>query len=308
MAAPRFTAALLAPRHWGSWLLVGLAWLLAHLPYRVAIAAGFRIGDLIRRRTARREHITAVNLRLCYPALSASEREQLNRDSFRSLGAGVIETAMSWWLPDRRIRRLIAEVDGLEHLQRAQADGRGVILLTVHFTTAELGVRMLNLLAPPVHPMYRVHENPVLRHVMLRSFDRYLESSIARDDVRAMLRCLKAGEAVWYAPDQDYRRRNRVFVPFFGVQAGANPATGRFADMGNALVIPYFPQRLPGNRGYRLTLLPPLENFPGDDEMEDTARIYRIIEDIVRRQPDQYLWSHRRFRSRPEGEPDYYEK
>ncbi len=295
----------LSPRHWPTWLLVGLVWVVAHLPVRVAHATGAFAGRLIRRFGPRRARIAGTNLRLCFPELRADERERLLRASFRSFGIGVVETAMGWWLSERRIRALITGVDGLEHLERARAGGRGVILLTAHFTTSELGVRMLNTLAP-IHPMYRVHENRVISHVMLHSIDRHLDGSIERDDVRAMLRCLKDGEAVWYAPDQDYRRDNRVFVPFFGVEAASNPATGRFAAMTGALVIPYFPQRLPDG-GYRLTLLPPLEGFPAGDGVADTARINRVIEDMVRRCPEQYLWTHRRFRARPEGQPGVYD-
>lgn len=299
------TSALLSPRHWPTWLLVGLVWILAHLPMRSAQAAGGFIGERVRGLAPHRARVAATNLRLCYPDLDEGARERLLRESLRSFGIGIIETAMAWWLSEDRIRALIAEVDGLDHLQQALASGRGVILLTAHFTTSELGARMLNTLTP-IHPMYRVHENPVVSRVMLRSFDRHLKSSIERDDVRAMLRCLKHGEAVWYAPDQDYRRDNRVFVPFFGIDAASNPATGRFAAMTGALVIPYFPQRLPAG-GYRLTLLPPLEGFPSGDETADAARINRVIEDMVRRCPEQYLWTHRRFRARPEGQPGVYD-
>lgn len=300
------TSALWSPRYWPTWLLIGFAWSIAHLPAKVALAFGGFVGNRLRSRARHRQRYVETNLRLCFPELSSAERERLMHESFRSLGIGVIETGMAWWLPERRIRKLIADVEGLEHLEEALRSGRGVILLTAHFTTAELGARMLNSLVP-IHPMYRVHENPVLSRVMLSSFDRHLKSSIERDDVRAMLRCLKDGEAVWYAPDQDFRRGNRVFVPFFGIDAASNPATGRFAAMTKALVIPYFPQRLPGGRGYRLTLLPPLEDFPGGDEAGDTARLNRIIEDMVRRCPEQYLWTHRRFRTRPDGQPGFYD-
>ncbi len=300
-------APLLSPRYWMTWLLIGLVRTLAWLPYRHALAAGRLIGDQFRKRHTRRRRIAEVNLELCFPELSAAARERLLCESFRSFGIGVIETAISWWQPERRVRRLIAEVEGIEHLRAALASGRGVILLTAHFTTSELGARLLNDLVP-VNAMYRVHENPVIDRAMRRSIDRYLKGAVQRDDVRTMLRCLKHGEAVWYAPDQDYRRRNRVFVPFFGVPAASNPATARFADMCNALVIPYFPQRLPGDRGYRLTVLPPLEDFPGGDELEDTARVIRVVEDMVRRCPEQYLWTHRRFRVRPDGQPGFYDR
>lgn len=304
---PAPIASLLSPAYWPTWLLVALIWLLAHLPYRRALAAGSLIGDQIRKRGSRRRRIAAINLELCFPERTPDERERLLRESFRAFGIGIIETGISWWLPERRVNPLIAEVEGIEHLRDALAGGRGVIVLTAHFTTTEIGVRLLNTLVP-IKAMYRVHENPVIDRAMQRGIERHLKGAIQRDDVRAMLRCLKQGEAVWYAPDQDYRRRNRVFVPFFGIPAAANPATARFADMCDALVIPYFPQRLPDGRGYRLTVMPPLEGFPSGDEAADTERVVRVIEEMVRRCPEQYLWTHRRFRARPDGEAGFYDR
>jgi len=305
MTAPPFSPRLLLPRFWPSWLLLGLAWLIVQLPYRAVLAVGGLMGGMFRRVSARRRRVAETNLRLCYPGMAPEERVRLLRGHFRALGIGLLETAMAWWLPDARLRRLIAEVEGLPHLQEALAAGRGVILLSSHFTTTELGVRLLNLLAP-INPMYRRHENAAVDDIMHRCFGAYFETVLPRDDVRGMLRCLRQGRAVWYAPDQNYGRRGRVFAPFFGIPAATNPATGRFAQMGRAVVIPYFARRLPGALGYRLTLLPPLADFPGGDEVVDTARVNAIVEAGVRAVPEQYLWVHRRFKTRPPGEPRLY--
>lgn len=285
--------------------LVALVQAVVRLPYRQVLSIGGALGALTRRLSPRRARIARVNLALCFPELSDAERDDLLRRHFRALGIGVLETGMAWCLPDHRLTGLIAEVRGLEHLQRARAEGKGVILLSAHVTGTELGVRLLNLLTP-VHPMYREHENPVLRELMHGSFKPRFEQVIPRHAVRSMLKSLREGHAVWYAPDQNYGRGNHVFVPFFGVAAATNAATSRFARMGNALVIPYFPQRLPDGRGYRLTLMPPLADFPGASEEADSMRINAIIEDEVRQAPEQYLWVHRRFKTRPEGEPDLY--
>lgn len=285
--------------------LVGLVKAAVRLPYRQALAVGGLLGRAIMRLAPRRVRIARINLALCFPELSAAEREDLLRRHFRALGIGVLETGMAWCLPDERLRGLIAETAGLHHLQQARAAGKGVILLSAHLTATELGVRLLNLLTP-IHPMYREHENPAVRAVMHASFKPHFQAVIPRDDVRGMLRSLRGGHAVWYAPDQNYSRANRVFVPFFGVPAATNAATGRFARMGDALVIPYFAHRLSGARGYRLELMPPLDDFPGASDEIDTARINDIIEAQVRRAPEQYLWVHRRFKTRPKGERDLY--
>ncbi|MGE0371526.1 MAG: LpxL/LpxP family Kdo(2)-lipid IV(A) lauroyl/palmitoleoyl acyltransferase [Gammaproteobacteria bacterium] len=305
MTAPPFSPRLLLPRFWPTWLLLGLAWLIVQLPYRAVLAVGGLMGGMFRRVSARRRRVAETNLQLCYPGMAPAERVRLLRGHFRALGIGLLETAMAWWLPDARLRRLITEVEGLPHLQEALAAGRGVILLSSHFTTTELGVRLLNLLAP-INPMYRRHENAAVDDIMHRCFGAYFETVLPRDDVRGMLRCLRQGRAVWYAPDQNYGRRGRVFAPFFGIPAATNPATGRFAQMGRAVVIPYFARRLPGALGYRLTLQPPLADFPGGDEVADTVRVNAVVEAGVRAVPEQYLWVHRRFKTRPPGEPGLY--
>jgi len=306
MTPPPFPPRLLLPRYWPAWLLLGAGWLIVRLPYRVVLAVGAVLGGLSLRISARRRRIAAINLRLCYPELTPAQRGRLLREHFRALGIGTLETAMAWWLPDARMRRLIAEVDGLSYLQEVQAGGRGVILLNGHFTTIEMGTRLLNLLTP-IHPMYRRHENAAVDHAMHRGGGSRYPSVIPRDDVRAMLRCLRSGGAVWYAPDQNYGRRGHVFAPFFGIPAATNPATGRFAQIADALVIPFFAYRLPQGRGYRLVLRPPLAGFPGGDEITDAARISTVVEEEVRQAPEQYLWVHRRFRTRPPGEPGLYD-
>jgi KDO2-lipid IV(A) lauroyltransferase len=301
----RISRKLLLPHYWPAWLLVALLWLIVQLPFRWIERLGSMLGSIFMRASARRRHIAETNLWLCFPELSSHERRRLLRRHFRSLGVAVFEKGMAWWWPSQKLARLIGEVRGLSHLEEARAAGKGVILLSAHFTTAEVGVRLLNVCLPIV-PMYREHEHPIIRVMMHRRYKPHFPAVIPRDDVRAMIRCLRQGEAVWYAPDQNYGRRGHVFAPFFGIAAATNPATGRFARMGEAVVIPYFALRLPDSRGYRLTLLPPLEDFPSADETRDAARVNAIIEAEVRAAPDQYLWVHRRFKTRPPGEKGVY--
>jgi KDO2-lipid IV(A) lauroyltransferase len=301
-----FPNKLLLPHYWPAWLLIGLAWALVQLPFRCIIATGGALGLAFMRASARRRRIGETNLRLCFPDMAAEERGRMLRENFRSLGIAVLEKGMAWWWSSHRLGRLIVQTEGLHHLEQAHLAGKGVILLSAHFTTAEIGVRLLNVLYPII-PMYREHENPIIRAMMHRRFKAYFKAVIPRDDVRAMIRCLRRGDAVWYAPDQNYGRRGHVFAPFFGVPAATNPATGRFARMGDAVVIPYFAQRLRGGRGYRLRLLAPLDDFPTGDERSDAARVNGLLEAEVRDNAEQYLWVHRRFKTRPPGEKSVYE-
>ncbi|ACO79659.1 lipid A biosynthesis lauroyl acyltransferase [Azotobacter vinelandii CA] len=306
MDRPHFRAHFLHPRFWGLWLALGLFWLVAQLPYAWLLRLGRWLGALTYRLAGSRRRIARRNLELCFPELSADERERLLRENFASMGIAFFEMAISWWWPRRRLARL-AHVEGLEHLQRAQAEGRGVILMALHFTTLEIGAALLGQ-RQTIDGMYREHDNPVFDYVQRCGRERHNAdaTAIEREDIRAMLKVLRAGRAIWYAPDQDYGRKQSIFVPLFGIPAATVTATTKFARLGKALVMPFIQTRLADGSGYRLAVHPPLEDFPGESEEADCLRINRWVEQAVRRQPEQYLWAHRRFKSRPDGEPGLY--
>ena len=295
----------LAPRYWPVWLGLGLMKCMAALPFRWQLAAGGRMGRLLGKIARRRRRIAAINLELCFPEWSPAERNTLLEQHFAALGIGLFETAMAWWAPDEKLRGL-ARVEGAEHLERALAGGKGVILLTGHFTTLELGARFITW-HQPFHAMYRSHKNPLYETVMRRERERRSRfPPLPHEDLRGLLRAFRKGRAVWYAPDQNHGRRNSVFVPFFGIPACTITATSRLAALSGAAVVPYFPRRLAGTAGYEVVILPALEHFPGGDVTADTRRINELLEHYVRRAPDQYLWVHRRFKTRPPGSPSLY--
>ncbi len=296
-----------APRYWPVWLGMGAIKAMASLPYAWQVGLGQNLGQLAGKFARYRRHIAATNLALCFAKLSPQERSALLEDHFAALGVGTLETALAWWGPDARIREL-GEVVGLEHLDAALSRGKGVILLTAHFVHLELGARLITL-HRPFHAMYRPHKNPLFDTVMRRERERRSRlPPIDRIDIRALLRGLKQGHAVWYAPDQNYGPRNSILVPFFGVPALTVTATSRLARMTGAAIVPYFPERLPDYSGFRVTVLPALENIPSDDPAADALRINRLIEDWIRRAPEQYLWVHRRFKKGPPELKDIYRR
>lgn len=306
MDSPRFQARFLHPRYWLLWLGLGLLWLLVQLPYAWLLQLGRWLGVLMFRLAGSRRKIARRNLELCFPELSEAQREHLLKENFASTGIAFFEMAMSWWWPRQRLARL-AHIEGLEHLQEAQAQGRGVILMAFHFTTLEIGAALLGQ-RQTIDGMYREHDNPVFDYVQRRGRERHNAdaTAIEREDIRAMLKVLRAGRAIWYAPDQDYGRKQSIFVPLFGIPAATVTATTKFARLGKALVVPFTQTRLADGSGYRLVIHPPLEGFPGESEEADCLRINRLVEQAIRQQPEQYLWAHRRFKTRPEGEPSLY--
>ncbi|MGE4407623.1 lipid A biosynthesis lauroyl acyltransferase [Pseudomonas sp.] len=308
MDRPQFRAYFLHPRFWPLWLWLGLLWLLIQLPYPVLLRLGRGLGALMYRLAGSRRSIARRNLELCFPEFGSEQRERLLRENFASNGIAFFEMAMSWWWPQARLQRL-ARIEGLEHLQRAQAERQGVILMALHFTTLEIGAALLGQ-RHTIDGMYREHKNPVFDFVQRRGRERHNRdaTAIEREDVRAMLKVLRAGRAIWYAPDQDYGRKQSLFVPLFGIQAATVTATTKFARLGKARVVPFTQERLADGSGYRLVIHPPLEDFPGESEEADCLRINRWVEEAVTALPEQYLWAHRRFKTRPAGERSLYKK
>ncbi len=306
MDRPRFRAAFLHPRFWPLWLGLGLLWLVVQLPYPLLLRLGRGLGALMLLGARSRRQIAARNLELCFPELSAAERARLLRENFASSGIAFFEMAMSWWWPRARLARL-AHIEGLEHLQAAQREGQGVILMSLHFTTLEIGAALLGQ-RHTIDGMYREHKNPLFDYIQRRGRERHNRdaTAIEREDVRAMLKVLRAGRAIWYAPDQDYGRKQSIFVPLFGIPAATVTATSKFARLGKARVVPFTQQRLADGSGYRLVVHPPLTDFPGESEEADCLRINQWVEQVVRECPEQYLWAHRRFKTRPEGAGNLY--
>lgn len=290
----------LHPRFWPTWVTFILLWLLTRLPFSLQMQSGRLIGGIAYRLARRRRHIATVNLRLCFPQLDAREQARLVRLHFASLGQGVMETALCWWGRKSQLQRKY-QLFGEEHLVAARNRGKGVILLSAHFTTLELGGRLLAL-RQPFHVLYRQHKNPLFETVMQRARTRRFETAIPRDDTRALLKTLKQNQTVWYAPDQNHGGSQSLFAPFFGIPASTLTTTSRLANISGAAVVPFFQVRLPGDQGYLLVLCPALADFPGNDPQADATRINRLIEDVVREIPEQYLWVHRRFKTRPAGE------
>lgn len=306
MDRPVFRAYFLHPRFWPLWVGLGLLWLLALLPYAWLMWLGRRLGGLMYHLAGARREIAARNLELCFPELSAAEHNSLLRENFASTGMTFFEMAISWWWPAARLAKL-GQVEGLEHLRAAEADGQGVLLMALHFTTLEMGGGLLGM-RQDMYGMYRAHKNPLFDYVQRRGREQRLQGVIERDDVRGMLKLLRAGKVIWYAPDQDYGAQRSIFVPLFGVPAATVTATSKFARLGRARVIPFTQTRLADGSGYKVVVHPPLADFPGESEEADCLRVNQWIEAAIRQQPEQYLWAHRRFKTRPPGEEKLYKQ
>lgn len=292
------------PRYWLIWFLYGIIRLLSFLPYKVQVCIGRIIGRILLFLSSKRKKIAETNLHLCFPEWSEKKRQDILKLHFESLGISLFEFGISWWWSDDRFRPY-AHIEGLENLHNALGTGHGVILLAGHFTTLEIVSRVLKLHAD-FHPMYRKNNNPLIDHIITSGRIRHTGKVIPHDDLRSLIRSLHNNIPVLYIPDQNFGRKHSIFVPFFGIQTATVPATSRLAAMHNTPVIPIIQQRLPEDKGYRLVIEPALENFPSGDLEKDTIRINQLFEKQVRNNPVDYLWVHRRFKTRPEGEEPLY--
>ena len=294
----------LAPRYWPLWLAFGILRLISMLPIRWTRAMGAGLGLVVYRLVPSRRRVARINIRQAYPDYDEAQVRALNIASFKSLGISVFEFAQAWWR-DRDYMRSICQVEGKEHLDRALAEGKGVILLTGHFTTLEIGAMLIGLYTP-LNGVYKKAHNPMFNAFMAHYRSTYGEELIENKNVRALLRGLRRGRATWFAPDQDFADQDIVFTPFLGGIASTLTATARMSEMTGAKVVPFYPQRLEHGKGYRLVILPALQDFPTDDIEKDSARINRAIEDMVYANPEQYGWVHKRFKHRPPGEAPIY--
>ena len=297
-------ASLFSPRHWPSWIGLGIVRLIAKLPYRALIALGRGLGVLTARLPGARRRVAQRNLAVCFPDMPDTERMWLLQRNLADLGLMLVEFAFAWFGSDRSIARVPCRIEGLEHLERCRTQGRGVLLVGAHFSHLELCARLVSQRIR-IAGMYRVMDDPVFERAVLHARLGYAQAMFTKDELRASVKYLKRGGTLWYAPDQDMRGKDTVFAPFFGVAASTLTATHHLARLSGAAVIPFFHKREP-HGGYAIRLEAPLEDFPSADVTVDTARVNERIERMVREAPAQYLWVHKRFKTRPPGEAPLY--
>lgn len=301
-AEPRYRFRL---KHLPSWAGVGLLWLLHGLPLSAQAALGNGLGALVARIPSKRRRIVATNLALCFPDAESEVRARWLRETFQASLRATLEHGVLWFGSEARLRRLVR----LENPEAALGDGkRPVIWLAPHFVGLDMGgVRLA--MDHVGASMYARARDPVADRMMLHGRTRFLPPVLIskHEGIKPILRALKAGRPFYYLPDQDQGRLNAVFAPFFGIPAATVSALPRLAKLTGAQVVPMVTRQLPGGEGYSVRFYPPLADFPSDDVEADVARMNAFIEARVRELPAQYLWLHRRFKTRPEGEHELYD-
>jgi len=284
-------------------LAVGLLWLLRFLPLALLAPVGESVGWGTFYMWRERRQICLINLARCFPHLSERERRALAKRHFGVLGRSVVERGLLWWSRGERVARVVRLI-GMEHLVAA---GRPVILLAPHFVGLDAGATRLSMEGAAVS-VYSRQKNPYIDRLLVRYRSRFKPVTLLsrQDGLRAVIREMRTGLPFYYLPDQDYGRRDSVFVPFFGVPAATITGVSRIARLAGAKVVPAVTRMRPGGQGYEVRLYPAWDDFPTDDPAADARRVNAFIEDRVREMPEQYNWVHKRFKTRPAGEPSFY--
>jgi len=296
----------LALRHWPTLFGIGLLRLMAFLPMPLLSIIGYIIGAVCYCILIPRRKIALKNIALCFPELTDKERKHINFKHYCLLGQAIMTSPINWWASKARFMRL-ATIKGREHYDAALADKRNIILLAPHFMAMEASGLALQSERPMIG-MYQYMKNPLLNKLAIERRQRFCTGGIMferKDPLRSILRALNKGIPMQYSPDQDAGRKG-VFVPFFHPHASTTPALGKFAQVTNAVVIPVSSVYKPWGMGFEIELGEPMQSFPSGDEIADTTAMNRCMEHTIRKHPEQYLWVHKRFKTRPDGEADFY--
>lgn len=307
MKKPTLELKLFHPKHWGIWLGLILLRFFSILPYswmkKLSAILSYAFYNLARRRT----HIIETNINLCFPEKTDNERKVLCRKAFTSTIMAIFELSLSWWGTKQQLSQL-HKVEGMEHLNKALEKGKGVILLSSHFTTMEIAGACLCQHLDNLVLTYKRSNNELLEYFIQNQRLEKSAGLIKHKSLREILKSIKQGNVVWFAPDQDFGRKDSIFAPFMGIMTSTLLSTQRIAKLTGAPVIPFYGARLDDQSSYVIRLSPALESFPIGDDLHDATIINQAIEKQIKQSPEQYLWAHRRFKTRPEGEKDVYTK
>jgi KDO2-lipid IV(A) lauroyltransferase len=290
---------LLHPKHWPSWLAIALLRLLCFLPLTWLLAFGTIIGRVLYHLLKRRRHITEVNIDLCFPELSETDKNLLCQKVIISSVHGMLETAYSWWASDAELLAR-ADYEGLELIAQAQKEGRGILLIGSHFTTLDLAGRILRLKID-VDSSYQKQNNAVFDHCILQFRLKRFTNMVEKTEMRRLIKLIKSGRVMWYASDQDFGRKHSVFAPFFGHQAATINTISGILKLTKAKPLYFSHYRIGQGKHtrYLMRITDPFGENLGSDDVQNATLLNQVIEEAIRFSPEQYMWVHRRFKTRP---------
>jgi KDO2-lipid IV(A) lauroyltransferase len=295
----------LKPKYWGIWIGVGLANLFVLLPYKLQLFIGQSLGRVAYPFLKRRKEITLINLKLCFPEKSDEERIEIAKRSFEGMGMAMVETGIAWFMSDERFARIPVRIQRTEFTKLCN-NNESILACGGHFTPMEVIGRAIGTTFPgKFHLVYQPHKNPLMEYLQTKYRGRYA-TQVPRKNVRALLKILKTGKVLWYAPDQDFgNEKSSIFVPFFNIPAATLTAATFLVGKSDAVMVPCYFFR-DEHYGYELFEGGVWRDFPGETAYDDAVRYNHFLEWAIRQKPEDYLWQHRRFKTRPGDEERFY--
>lgn len=295
---PNFKISFFLPKYWLTWFGVFILYSISWLPYKIQLILGKVLGRLLLLIGGTRKKVAMKNLTLCFPDMPEKKRKHILKRNFENTGIALFETGIGWWWPNWRAKKLLT-VKGLEHIEQAQSEGKKVLVLAMHNLSIELCCRGFGY----THPMvvfYRPNNNELMEFFQFRGRVRSNKYMLDKRDVRGLISALRAGDTCVYLPDQDFGRKRSLFVPFFAMPTAAT-TTGSlmFAKQKDVKTLFAIPSRNEDSSGYSIEILSPFKDFPSGDDEADLIKINEQVEKAVLRYPEQYMWLHRRFKTRP---------
>lgn len=302
---PDFKLSYFLPKYWLTWLGVIILYTISWLPYRWQLWLGRMIGRLLYKLGYSRIKVAKRNLALCFPEKSEAERTALLKKNIENTGIALLETGMGWWWPDWRFKGKVT-IEGIENIEKIKAQGQGVLILTMHYLSTEMNCRGAGS-AEPMVVFYRPNNNALMEYFQFRGRNRANKYMLGKRDVKGLIKALKDGESCIYLPDQDYGRNKSLFIPFYGIDAATTTGTLIFAKQKNCQVLMMTPTRNDDDSGYTISFSKPWQNFPSGDDAADLLRVNQELEKAISYKPEQYMWVHRRFKTREnENDPSLY--
>ncbi|MDG2435249.1 MAG: hypothetical protein P8M55_06410 [Gammaproteobacteria bacterium] len=298
----------LIPQNWIISIALLSAKLLSYLPFHWILKLGHILGVFLYFLPSKRSAIAIKNIDLCFPTLSDFEKKKLLKKHFSSLGIGLLEVAMVRWKSNKAFKKLIT-VNGLDHLRNAVKKDKGVILMSAHFTSLEvsalIGRKEIVSDLPPLVGMYRLGSNEIINQFFRQARLRSVEGLVTKFEVKSLIKALKEKKIIWYASDQNFTGKNAIELDFFNQKAMTNTAITRFIEITGCSVLPFFPTRLENHQGYSLTIYPEINYAANQDPELFLKEFYRVLEEHIKKNPEQYYWIHRRFKSNLENKNPY---
>ena len=298
----------LIPQNWIISIALLSARLLSYLPFHWILKLGHILGVFLYFLPSKRSAIAIKNIDLCFPTLSDFEKKKLLKKHFSSLGIGLLEVAMVRWKSNKAFKKLIT-VNGLDHLRNAVKKDKGVILMSAHFTSLEvsalIGRKEIVSDLPPLVGMYRLGSNEIINQFFRQARLRSVEGLVTKFEVKSLIKALKEKKIIWYASDQNFTGKNAIELDFFNQKAMTNTAITRFIEITGCSVLPFFPTRLENHQGYSLTIYPEINYAANQDSESFLKEFYRVLEEHIKKNPEQYYWIHRRFKSNLENKNPY---